>query len=164
MPWYVYEHWRPDTGICFYVGAGRGKRAGNMKARNERHLAIQAELAEIGMCVEVQLVQSNLTRAQAHALEIERIAFWRRRNVELANKGIGGPGTTGLRHSAESRARRSAAMMGNTRGKGTPKSEAWKAKARERNLGKKHTEETRRKISEKAKLRAQSKAAEKHAT
>ena len=24
---YVYEHWRPDKNVCFYVGKGKGKRA-----------------------------------------------------------------------------------------------------------------------------------------
>lgn len=30
---YVYEHWRPDTGVCFYVGKGKEKRAWDMKRR-----------------------------------------------------------------------------------------------------------------------------------
>jgi hypothetical protein len=24
---YVYEHWRPDKDVCFYVGKGHGRRA-----------------------------------------------------------------------------------------------------------------------------------------
>ena len=41
---YVYEHVRPDTGVCFYVGKGKGKRAWNMKDRNAHHRAIQSKL------------------------------------------------------------------------------------------------------------------------
>ena len=25
--YYVYEHWRPDKDVCFYVGKGKGGRA-----------------------------------------------------------------------------------------------------------------------------------------
>jgi len=146
--YYVYEHWRPDTDLCFYVGAGKGLRAGNMKARNKAHLAIQAELARQGMCVEVKLVRGQLTQDEAHTLEIERIAMWRGMGVSLANQGDGGPGAAGLKHSAESRARRSEAMMGNTRGKGVPRgprSDETRAKISAAQLGKKQSEETKQK-------------------
>jgi hypothetical protein len=179
--YYVYEHWRPDTDLCFYVGAGRGKRAGNIRARTARHIGIQAELAALGMCVEVRLVKGELTKPEADTLEAKRIALWRGLGIELVNYGDGGPGTTGLKHSAESRARRSAAMMGNRRLADAPRTDEWKANiskamSGEHNpqYGKKQSEETklkkaaalrgqkrspeaRRLMSEKAKLREQRK-------
>src|SRR5215469_6172316 len=125
--YYVYEHWRPDTDLCFYVGAGKGLRAGNMKARNRRHLAVQAELADLGICVEVRLVQGRLTKEEADKLEAERIAFWKEAGIPLCNM-IDGATHKGVKRTPEQNAARSQAMMGNTRGKGVPKSETWKAK------------------------------------
>jgi len=33
--YYVYEHWRPDKDICFYVGKGKGSRANSWKKIKE---------------------------------------------------------------------------------------------------------------------------------
>lgn len=102
---YVYEHWRPDLDICFYVGKGHGKRAQRLRrGKNKHHGNIVAKLARLGMCVEVRLVRSGLTDQEALAAEIERIIFWRTAGVRLANLTAGGEGPTGHRHSAETRA------------------------------------------------------------
>lgn len=175
----VYEHWRPDVDLCFYVGAGKGPRATNMRpgARSERHLRIQATLADLGMCVEVRMVKGGLTREQAYALEAKRIALWRGMGVDLVNMTNGGGGAPGLQHSAESRARRSAAMKGNRRLADAPRTEEWRAniskaltgrrgakqseetkrKRAEALRGKKRTPEQRKLMSDKAKLREQKK-------
>lgn len=47
---YVYEHWRPDKDICFYVGKGKGRRANVMYGRGSHHERIQAKLKRLGMC------------------------------------------------------------------------------------------------------------------
>jgi len=101
---YVYEHWRPDRDECFYVGKGKGKRANSMYKRNPHHKAIQGKLSRSGMCVEVRIVASGLTEAEAFALEIERIKFWKEANIDLANVAEGGGGNTGFKHSKETMA------------------------------------------------------------
>lgn len=42
----VYEHWRPDKNVCFYVGASciGESRAKNFSARNPEHLRVLLEL------------------------------------------------------------------------------------------------------------------------
>lgn len=101
---YVYEHWRPDKDICFYVGKGHGKRAYSL-SRKGYHLNIRNRLAALGMCVEVRLVRGELTETEAFDLERERIAFWRSAGVRLANLTDGGEGPAGLIFSADAKAR-----------------------------------------------------------
>jgi hypothetical protein len=83
---YVYEHWRPDKDICFYVGKGRGKRAYNFAQRSVHHKRIVNKLSRLGMCVEVRLVASGLQESVAFAIERQRIAFWRSVGVAIINK------------------------------------------------------------------------------
>lgn len=97
---YVYEHWRPDTNVCFWVGKGTGRRARQFK-RNPHYDNIVAKLARLGMCVEVRMVESGLEEHEAFALEQTRITFWRERGDTLANRTSGGEGTSGRRHSEE---------------------------------------------------------------
>lgn len=89
---YVYEHWRPDTDVCFYVGKGSGRRANKMTSRSQRHERIQKKLNRMGMCVEVRMVSEGLTEDAAYAFERDRIAFWRSIDVHLINHIEGGRG------------------------------------------------------------------------
>jgi len=89
---YVYEHWRPDLDLPFYVGKGSGERFDPNRTRNKHHSNIKNKLKKLGMCVEVRMVASGLSEGDALRLEIERIAFWKERNVELSNKTAGGDG------------------------------------------------------------------------
>jgi hypothetical protein len=98
MIFYVYEHWRPDLDVCFWVGKGHGNRAYDLR-RNFHYNNVVKKLSRLGMCVEVRLVQSGLAEDAAFALERERIAFWRSAGVQLANYTDGGEGVSGLRHS-----------------------------------------------------------------
>ena len=91
---YVYEHWRPDKDICFYVGKGKGRRANVMYGRGSHHERIQEKLKRLGMCVEVRLVMEGLSEEKAHAIEMGRIAWWRCQGVELVNKTAGGEGAS----------------------------------------------------------------------
>ena len=93
---YVYEHWRTDRDECFYVGKGMGSRAYKMNCRNRHHKAIQAKVIREGCAIEVRIVASALTEEEAFTLEIERIAFWRSKNIDLANLTNGGEGSSGL--------------------------------------------------------------------
>lgn len=114
MRFYVYEHWRPDKDVCFYVGKGKGRRAyiHDARQRNKRYTRIVTKLARLGMCVEVRMVAEALDEDNAFRIERERIAFWRARGGELANVTDGGDGVSGLKHSPESIALMSARKRG----------------------------------------------------
>lgn len=99
---YVYEHWRPDKDVCFYVGKGKGGRANDMRnGRNSHHKEIQEELGRLGMCVEVRLVKDGMTNKDSLSFEVERISFWKSLGVILANKSRGGEGCSGYKHTPE---------------------------------------------------------------
>lgn len=89
--YYVYEHWRPDTGVCFYVGKGKGKRAWDMKnMRNRHHMAIASKLTSVGLMVDVRIIASGMSSEDALKLEVERIFFY---GVDsLSNMTGGGDG------------------------------------------------------------------------
>lgn len=93
---YVYEHWRPDTGQCFYVGKGQRVRAYKMDNRNKFHTAIQGKLNRSGLRVEVRIIERDLSEDSAFILEMQTISNWRSNGIELANVGCGGTGQTGL--------------------------------------------------------------------
>lgn len=109
---YVYEHWRPDLDVPFYVGKGKGKRACKMKERGSHHRNIVNKLAKLGMCVEVRLVAHSLTEQDAFDLEVKRIAEWRSIGVLLCNKTNGGDGVSGLVMGKNARAKMSLAKIG----------------------------------------------------
>jgi hypothetical protein len=122
---YVYEHWRPDTDVCFWVGKGHANRAYDFR-RNFHYNNVVRKLSRLGMCVEVRMVQSGMPEIAALALEIERIAFWRAAGIKLTNYTAGGEGITGLKHSDETRL---------------------KIKEKRKNQKIIHSDETRRKIA-----------------
>jgi hypothetical protein len=110
---YVYEHWRPDRGECFYVGKGCGNRANVMtNRRSAHHLAIQRKLSRLSLCVEVRIVQSGLTNEEANGLEMIRIAFWRNDGADLVNHTDGGDGQHGRKQSEETRRKISISLKG----------------------------------------------------
>lgn len=91
--YYIYEHWRPDKNVCFYVGLGSGCRSSVMYGRSEDHLKIQRKLFRNGQDVEVRIIASKLRREDAISREIERISYWRALGVKLVNLTAGGAGT-----------------------------------------------------------------------
>lgn len=179
---YVYEHWRPDSDLCFWVGKGTGDRARRFK-RNDSYNQVSELLASLGMCVEVRMVASSLTEIDALRIECDRIEFWKCAGVELTNRSRGGSGNRaisvslntrlklrtanlGRKHSAETRAKMSAARIGKPGGRasgfthlpatiakiresqvGRLISAEAKAKLRSANLGKHHSIETKKKMS-----------------
>lgn len=138
---YVYEHWRPDRDVCFYVGKGKTRRAGDMAARNRYHRNIQKKLSRLGMCVETRMVASGLTEDAAFALEIERIAFWRSVGVKLANKTDGGEGPSGWKMNPEQRKKISLTHLGRR------KNAEWRRKIGDSNRGKIVSVESRQRMS-----------------
>jgi len=162
--YYVYEHWRPDKDVCFYVGKGNGIRANNMSKRNPHHKAIQNKLAQMGLAVEVRIVLGGLTEEKAFSLEKERILFWLNCGLKLTNKTKGGEGISGYVYTPEQKAKKSFiskavgnkppilrgelnGFFGKTHTKETLEKLSIAAKNR------KFSEETRKKLSESAKFR-----------
>lgn len=119
----VYEHWRPDKNVCFYVGKGKRWRPFDTKHRNKKYRNIVEFLAKIGLMVDIRIIAENLTNEDAIRIERDRIALYGRDT--LANFTDGGEGTPGRVLSPESRLKLSVS-----------------------NTGKKHSAETRRKLSE----------------
>ena len=126
MIFYVYEHWRPDTNTCFYVGKGSNNRAWNMKKRNPYHKSIQSKLISLGLSVDVRIVCKDLSENTAFLLERDRIKQYGREN--LTNLTDGGEGSSNF---SEERRQKLALLA-----------------SRNKNmLGKKHSEETKKRIS-----------------
>jgi hypothetical protein len=137
---YVYEHWRLDQDVCFYVGKGKGKRAWDLScrdgtnSRNRWHKFLIQKLHPRGL-LEVRLVFEQLEESHAFQLERERISHWRKLGIKLVNLTDGGEGSSGVivsektrrklstaskgrKHTPEARAKISKAAMGNKRGLG----------------------------------------------
>lgn len=119
---YVYEHWRPDTGECFYVGKGCKQRARDMnRDRSNQHVGIIKDLEAMGLCIEIRLFMGGLTEGEAFAQEKARIEDLRAAGAPLVNivgteefkARCGSPGEKhplwGKRHSPETRAKQSEA-------------------------------------------------------
>ena len=100
---YVYEHWRPDKDVCFYVGKGCLRRhLLTRRPENKHYFRIVDKLSNLGLKVEVKIVGQDLSEKEAFALEISRIAYWLPKG-ELANKTAGGEGLSGFVHSERTR-------------------------------------------------------------
>jgi hypothetical protein len=159
---YVYEHWRPDRGECFYVGKGHGKRANDLAKRNLHHKAIQIKLSRLGLAVEIKIIAMDLDESAAFAKEIERIAFWRNDGADLVNRTDGGIGvvnpsqiTRDIRRelgkkrivSEETRKKISAAHKGRPKSPEHRAKIGAKSKGRQTWLGRSPTREHRDKIA-----------------
>lgn len=148
--YYLYEHWRPDTGKCFYVGKGRKRRAWDMAKRNFVHKAITSKLTSLGLAVDVRIITTGMSNAEAGAAEIARLKLYNRNR--LANLTDGGAGPSGRVLSEEARRRISEAQKGRVR---TPE---FRAKVAAQRTGSTHTVETRAKIAANSKGRRHSEA------
>lgn len=96
---YVYEHWRPDLNIPFYVGKGSGNRA-RVVRRGRHYNHIVNKLGRLGLSVEIRVIADSLSEQDAFDLEIKRIAKWRDAGVSLLNRTSGGEGPSGWKRSA----------------------------------------------------------------
>lgn len=140
----VYEHWRPDTGTCFYVGKGKRKRARTFEARNSRYGRIIQKLKRLGLAPEVKIVRDGLTEPQAFAIEVSMIAHWRARGIEIANYTSGGDGPSGYIHTPETKKLLRQKALGR---KWSPEMHALRSQPRAP-----HSEETKAKMSASAKV------------
>lgn len=111
---YVYEHWRPDLDVCFYVGKGQHRRAFYFHRKSNTHyMGIAKKLASLGLIIEVRIVRDGMSEKAAYTLEKKQITLWLDAGVKLANKSPGGRGgMSGVKRSQESRAKQSAATSG----------------------------------------------------
>ncbi|RWO20668.1 NUMOD3 domain-containing DNA-binding protein [Mesorhizobium sp.] len=92
MEFYVYV-WRDSASLPFYVGKGKGRRAYDTYGRSKEF----NEIYERSGCT-VEIVDWFIHESQAHALEVELIAKYGRRDVgdgPLVNKTDGGDGCSG---------------------------------------------------------------------
>ena len=113
---YVYEHWRPDLDVCFYVGKGQHRRAFYFhRKRNTHYMGIVKKLTALGLIIEVRIVRDGMSEKAAYALEKKQIASWLEAGVKLANQSPGGRGgMSGIVRSPETRAKQSATIRSRT--------------------------------------------------
>ncbi len=150
LGFYVYEHWRTDKDICFYVGKGQRGRAYSVTHRNRHHKQIMAKLHRNGFAMEVRIVKSGMAEDAAFALEIERIAFWRGVGVKLVNIAAGGIGASGRKFSEAERRALGERKRGNTYRLGAKLSDETKEKIAAAHRGRKLSSEHVAKMSDAA--------------
>ena len=109
---YVYEHWRPDLNVPFYVGKGKNGRAKVMHGRGQRHIEIVSALKQKGLSVEIKYACTDLLERAAFEAEMEAISRWRSQGIELINCTDGGDGTWGLKYTDDRREKVSKAHKG----------------------------------------------------
>ena len=155
----VYEHWRPDKNLPFYVGKGNPKRARTTdRGKNAYHTNIVKKLKRLGLEVEIKIVSDEMHEKDAFTLEVERIAHWRAVGIKLANLSDGGEGPSGLRHTEEWKRAQSERLRGRPRSKeacektalklrGIPLSEEHRKKLSDSHKGQIISDEARKKLS-----------------
>ena len=145
----VYVHTRPD-GSVFYVGKGVPSQP---YRRNGRNMTWKAEVEKVGNFI-VKIIESGLTEEQAFAKEIELIAEFREIGVNIVNQTKGGDGCKSLVFTDEIKEKLKIArknqvppMLGKTTSEKT-KQILSEIRIGEKNpmYGKKHTEETKAKF------------------
>lgn len=145
---YVYEHWRPDTNSCFYVGKGKGNRAWVMNLRNNHHKSIQSKLTSLGLSVNVKIIVENLSEETAFFVEKDLIAFYGRENLTNMTDGGEGPsGREGLKGNKSPNYGKPSSFKGKTHTNEAKKILSDKMKGKKTRLGAKLSDETKAKIS-----------------
>lgn len=160
---YVYEHWRSDKNVCFYVGKGQGKRAWKFsrEGRGRLHFDLFNEIGREN--IEVRVIFEKIDERRAFELEIERIAHWRSQGATLVNMTDGGEGASGHCPTEETRRKLSdalsgkkksqehnekvgLALKGNKNSLGAKRSDEVREAIRVRSMGRKHTPESKEKM------------------
>ena len=122
---YTYAHYTSD-GKLFYIGKGHGLRAYRYSGRNPHYQNIVAKYGK----PTVKIIAEWETEKDAFRHEIELIAKYKNEGIELCNKTIGGEGTSGYHLTELHKLKIKISKLG--------KSATW-------NIGRKHSEETKRK-------------------
>lgn len=103
MKFYVYAHFRPDTGKLFYIGKGKGRRAWDRSSRNRHWKHIVARHGR-----NVRIIRDGLAEQEALDIEARLIAH----RTGLATYTSGGGGISGFRHSDQTKRKMSERMTG----------------------------------------------------
>lgn len=140
---YVYEHLKPNTGEVFYIGRGTKNRAYQTRSRNNHWTNIVKKYG-----LEVNIVYKNLTSSEANQKEIDLIDFYGFDN--LCNMTSGGDAN--IVFKKETISKMSLAKLGNKNAFGhkclnLENKEKMKRFGNTNRLNKKHSEETKSKIS-----------------
>lgn len=131
--WYVYRHIREDKNQPFYIGIGCTKNYSRSKSVHRRNVLWKNIINKTSWYSEI--LMDNLTKAEACKKEIEFIQLYGRRELttgELTNMTNGGEGSSGHIPSENTRNIMKKRMIG----KNNPF------------YGKKHSNETIKKLSE----------------
>jgi hypothetical protein len=140
---YTYAHYKPEGGL-FYIGKGKRRRAYAMDGRNSHWQNIVNKYGR----PHVELLAKWDTEQEAFDHEKLLISCFKDMKIVLANKSDGGKGSTGYKHTEESKRKNSLAKIGHipwnkgTKGvmkawnKGVPISDEQKVKLSNAKLGK----------------------------
>lgn len=133
---YVYLHLRESNGSVFYVGKGTFNRAWDRRKRTQwwRNIVAKHGLSII-------IVKRDMSEACAFSLERALIRAY---HGQLCNLTDGGEGSSGYKHTAETRAKLSVMKKGK---KPPPLSAEARAKIAKANTGRKMSDEARAKMS-----------------
>ena len=125
--YYLYSFEDPQkTGISFYIGKGKGRRALNHFGESDRDVntflynKIQ-KLKCKGLKPDIFILRDGLTEKQALYAEVIVIAIYGRRNKglgPLCNLTDGADGISGYKFTEEQRKKQSVMMMGRQNAKG----------------------------------------------
>lgn len=127
----VYRYVRLDSNTTFYVGKGKRDRPKNLTRRNPYFKNIIKTAP-----FKLEILFENMTQEEALAKEAELIQMYKSQGQCEANLSLGGDqGPVGVKRSAETRAKISAAKMGH------------KAEYLPSFSGRKHSPETRARMS-----------------
>jgi hypothetical protein len=92
----VYEHWRPDTNECFYVGASRDAedtRPYDYGSHNDNYDIVTEYLSEKNLTPFTKIIWENLPRESTGVYEKMRISYQRsllgKKLTNIANGGDG---------------------------------------------------------------------------
>lgn len=91
----IYEHWRPDTNECFYVGASKIgiERAAKFYRSNDEHIKVVAHLKSLGLAPFYKIIWDDLENDCVDAYEKIRISTQKAiLGEKLTNKADGGQG------------------------------------------------------------------------
>lgn len=146
--YYVYQLRLETSEKPFYIGKGCGYRMGehfrpsSLAKRSHKNHVINKAIRE-GVGVSREILFQNLTESEAHAKEIELIAFYGRRvnGGCLTNATDGGEGSSGYKPSRNAIERTAASK------RGIPRSDATKAKLSEAASKRQLSAETKKKIA-----------------
>lgn len=150
--YYIYAYIRKSNGTPYYIGKGKGDRAWNPK----HAISVPKDKSKI------LVMESGLTEIGALALERRYIRWYGRKDLGtgiLRNKTDGGDGASGLIFSEESRKKIGIAQIGNKHSLGRKLSESHRKilsqvnKGNTKNIGRTVSEQTRKKLSEAGKNR-----------